>query len=213
MNTLLEMIKPEYLTATVVGGLIVWIFERIKSYSEIKKLKNEILSLQLKSNESYHSINQLRREVTKKIGQYLITLQKAKSDNNSKEEIIHARWQLIDFFYTEYIPAYDSFIKIARFVYEDDRQTFIEVDVLPFMETVIKIQGFINDQSVLDQTQEPKYEISSLDLKFAIKFVKNNIKKCDILTFEFFNQILNKLGFEKEQIHRSICIRIKKVLK
>jgi hypothetical protein len=160
-----------------------------------------------------HATTPLRREVTKKIGQYLITLQKAKSDNNSKEEIIHARWQLIDFFYTEYIPAYDSFIKIARFVYEDDRQTFIEVDVLPFMETVIKIQGFINDQSVLDQTQEPKYEISSLDLKFAIKFVKNNIKKCDILTFEFFNQILNKLGFEKEQIHRSICIRIKKVLK
>lgn len=208
MEEIISFINIEHATAAIAGGVIVWILDRLKSIFEYQKLRNEILAIQIKSNESYHQIDQKRREVTKKASEAMKSIYAAKIRGDAKK-MSEARWKFIEFFSIEYLPTYDSFIKIGQFVYARDKKSFIVVDIFPFLEVCCTILEFINQDEIINMIGEPKHKLKENDLFFALHFVRRNLSRCDHVNYQRLVAVYERFSFDPNNIGIPFCAQMK----
>lgn len=208
MEEIINFINIEQAAAAIAGGVIVWILDRLKSIFEYQKLRNEILAIRIKSNESYHQIDQKRREVTKKASEAIKGVHAAKIRGDAKK-LSETRWKFIEFFSIEYLPTYDSFIKIGQFVYARDRKSFIVVDIFPFLEICCTMLEFINQDEIIKMIGEPKHKLKENDLFFALLFVRRNLSGFDHVNYQRLVAVYERFSFDPNKIEIPFFAKIK----
>lgn len=148
---------------------IVWMLSRLQSIGEIRKLQMELASARVSQFEKVILLDEKLRLVTDKLYTQLYALLQA-AQNADATAAKTAREAVQKVFMLEYLGAYFHYQSLGRWIFTEVRHELVEDEIIPFLETSLMVLEGVNQEYIMNLTQQEPVRIREMDINFAFRF-------------------------------------------
>lgn len=158
-----------------LAAVEVWLLSRVKSLSEIRKLKAEAGSQRAKNVKKLVALIESRRSVSARLQEQQNIINSAVQSSDAVAAAT-AREATQRIFLMEYIGAYLHFTSLGSWVFPEARHELIDDEIIPFLKNSVTLLESLNQPAVLSLTRQPALVLGDPDFNFAFRFARKHTR-------------------------------------